>query len=498
VTGEGKNFFRSVFSDERRADYAAAGIILLYCVVWASLRLLVSTTMELDDAEQFVAAKVLSLGYIAQGQPPLLTWIYSAVSFFFGMNIFTIIGVKYTALFCFYFAFYRVARTFWEPKKSLVVTGSLLLFPTYGYEFNRHLSHTILLAAMATATTLVYVRLLTRKTTVGYVLLGLSLGFGILSKDNFIFLPAALALASFSSKKGRETLFDRRMFLSIIIGAVIVLPYALWGIHEKFPTVHEAFARAKSGQLRLDSPWRLVSSFASSFVEALAIPAVFLLFFRSPLRGKKDALETARPVLRMAPFYGVLIPFVVILIFRLGHFSGKWLTPVFFTIPLALFCSFDTAERSLRNFGRLCVGAVVVMLLMRAFIGFFPDITGKLERTHMPIKAVSEQLKKELAAKGIYDLKQLVVVTENSYLAANLEANIPEAEFLSVNDLAGKPLPRKNVVAVWDAKEEGQLVPKALHDCLPQVLAAVKIETPYIHSKKFPPFVLGVAIGAAH
>ncbi len=56
---------------ERRGDIAAAGIILLYCAAYAILRLLVSPTLELDEAEQFLAAKVMAFGY--SDQPPLFT-----------------------------------------------------------------------------------------------------------------------------------------------------------------------------------------------------------------------------------------------------------------------------------------------------------------------------------------------------------------------------------------------------------------------------------------
>ncbi len=488
MTGRGNNLARIL--PEGREDLVAAGIILLYCIAWILLRLLVSSTMEIDEAEQFIMARTIALGY--SNQPPLFTWIFRAAALPLGMNIVTILAVKYALLFCFYLSYYHIARTFWTPGKSLAVTGALLLFPTYSYEFNRNLTHTILLAAMSSATFLVFVRLLQKKTTTRYLLFGAVVGLGVLSKYNFGFLLVALLLASLSTREGRELLFDRRILLSAAAGILIVLPHALWLVRQNFPSVHEAFFRAHAGQVAAGAELHLLGVALSSFVEAFGFLIAFLAFFRRASQGRSARL------LRLIPLYGLLPPLALVFIFHMAHFSGKWLTPVFFTIPLALFSSFDTPERSLRNFGRLCILAIGVTFILRASIGFFPDLTGKFERTHMPVKAVSEQLKQELAAKGISNLKRLVIVTENGYLAANVEANIQDAEFLLVDGPDCKPVPRKNVVAIWDAKEEGPGLPVALRAFLPGTVSVGKIAVHYLHSRKSPPFVLGVAFAAPH
>ncbi len=475
---------------ERRSDITAAGIILLYCAAFATLRLLVSPTLELDEAEQFLAAKVIALGY--SDQPPLFTWILSAAAFPFGMNIVTIIAVKYALLFFFYLSFYHIARTFWNPEKSLVVTGSLLLFPTYAYEFNRHLTHSILLAMMASVTCLVYVRLLLKRTTPWYFLMGISAGLGILSKYNFVFFLGALVLASISSKDLRRVVFDRRTVLSVLVCLLMVFPHFLWLVAEKFPSVHEAFGKAESGTLKLDSPWRLLTFTMSSFVEALAFPLIFLIFFRRRAPEGSDVIPGISPLFRLTVMYGLIIPFLLILVFHMGHFSGKWLSPVFFAIPLALFSSFESRGRPLRVFGMICIVAALVTLLARAFIGFFPDTTGKTERIHIPFGAVSHMLTHELAEKGITDIQHLTVVTDDSLVAANLGADIPGADV--TDDWSGRRLPlRENVVAVWSATEEGPALPKSFAS-LPPARATWKITVPYIHSVKLPPYELGVAV----
>jgi 4-amino-4-deoxy-L-arabinose transferase-like glycosyltransferase len=490
MTGTGKSFFKSLIPEDRRADFAAAGIILLYCIVWVSLRLLVSGTMEIDEAEQFLAAKVIAFGY--SDQPPLFTWILRAAAFPFGMNIVTILAVKYALLFCFYFCFYHIARTFWDPGKSLVVTGALLLFPTYSYEFNRNLTHTILLAAMASVTFLVFVRLLGKKTMARYLLLGAVIGLGILSKYNFVFLLFALAMASLSSREGRQVLFDRKMVLSAAIGTLVVSPHVLWLVRQNFPSIHEAFSKAHAGQIAPGSLLRLLAVALSSFVEAFAFLIVFLAFFRRGL-----AASGAR-LFRLVPFYGLLLPLALVFLFHIGHFSGKWLTPVFFTIPLALFSSFETPEKSLRLFGRLCATAAVAVFAIRVVAGFFPDVTGKVERIHIPFKEISHRLEDTMREKGIPDPDNAVIVTGDGYLAANLEENIPRARYILLGSGTAQPqaLHGQPVVAVWDVTQDGTDIPKILLGILPPNAQAVKIDAPYARTRpeRFPPFTIGVVV----
>jgi 4-amino-4-deoxy-L-arabinose transferase-like glycosyltransferase len=162
------------------------------------------------------------------------------------LNIFALVFTKYSILFLFYSVFYLTARSFWEARKSLAVTCSLLFFPLYAYEFNRDLSHSILVTLMASITCLVYLRLLTRRTALGYFLIGLCAAFGVLSKYNFVLLLFALAAAGVSTKEGRRLLFDRRILISVFVFLVVLLPHVIWLIQEDFPPFKHAMRKAQA------------------------------------------------------------------------------------------------------------------------------------------------------------------------------------------------------------------------------------------------------------
>ena len=67
--GSGLTGFR--FPELKKGDLAPVLLIFLYCAAYAALRLLVSPSMELDEAEQFLNGASFHLGYAHQA--PLYT-----------------------------------------------------------------------------------------------------------------------------------------------------------------------------------------------------------------------------------------------------------------------------------------------------------------------------------------------------------------------------------------------------------------------------------------
>ena len=83
----------------RKYDFVAVGIFFLYCLAFAVSRLLISSTMELDDSEQFLIGLDFQWGY--NSQAPLYSWIVKGVSSVFGLNFVTLLAIKHCLLFLF-------------------------------------------------------------------------------------------------------------------------------------------------------------------------------------------------------------------------------------------------------------------------------------------------------------------------------------------------------------------------------------------------------------
>ena len=480
-------------------DFAVAAIFVLYCCLYAFLRLSVSSTMELDEAEQFLNGSFFSLGYAQQ--PPLYSWLVYGMTKLFGLNIQAIIATKYTIMFFFYFSFYLIARSFWNIGASLLITGTLLLFPTYAYEFNRDLSHSILVAAMASITCYIFVRLLRRQGTLDYLLLGASIGLGFLSKYNFAFFLLALILAAASFHEGRRSLFNKKIFLSLASFVLIVSPHVMWLHQNDYLTFRHALTKADAGALDLSSARQILHIIVSAYTGVLAFLAVCLIFFgfSIPWRNVLHHSRLRLHLFHYLSFYGLTIPLIIITVLKTGRFSERWLVPFLFSLPLAVFseANIQLSNRRFRLLGYLCIFIAVAILAARSFIGFFPDLSGKVERIHTPFRYVSQQLSQELAERGIDDLRNITIITDNEFLAANIVACFPGAKsFLLSHDhrIVKSTLGSKAKVLLWDTAKQGNDIPEEYAREFPSALSLRPLRAYFLHSSNFPPFVLGAAL----
>ena len=476
----------------QKEKFFTAGLILLYCIGYGLLRILVSSTMELDEAEQFRNAAALSLGY--SNEPPLYSWLVWAAFKVLPTKLYTIIMVKYCLLFIFYWSFYLALREFKSHREALLFTGSLLLFPTYCYEFNRHLTHTILVTTMTSITCLLYVKLLLRKSWIYSILFGIAIGLGLLSKYNYVFFLGAIFLATLHCKESRKLFFSLKGLVTILIGGLIFLPHLLWLFKTGLPSVKHAFRRADVGQQDfLSMKWflRIIHSY---FSELLLFLGLFMLFFRKNLsRNIKIPRELLS--LRWLPLYGFLLPLTVIFIFKLGRFSSKWLAPVYLCLPLGLATFFKPSIDLQREtiFNYFCILIAIGVFAARAFIGFMPDITGKRERIHIPFKAISDELKERFDELGISNFKNVIIISNNEYLETNLKMYLPQVKFILLTK-SFKPLDQESFkFLLWEEKNLNNNLPEIFAKRFPKVVILKPLKANYLHSKLKPLYIVGFA-----
>jgi len=480
----------------KRYDVVAIGIFLLYCLAFAVSRLMISSTMELDEAEQFLLASSFRWGY--PSQPPLYSWIVHIISSISGLNVFTLIFTKYSLLFLFYSVFYLTARSLWDTGKSLAVTGSLMLFPLYAYEFNRDLSHSILVTLMAALTCLVYIRMLTKRTVFSYLFIGLCVALGILSKYNFFLFFIALATASLSMREGRHLMFDKRSLLSILVCIIVLLPHLIWLVQENFSPFYHGMRKAQSGGLFMYPPTEILFTVLSPYAGLLLFFLSFVIFFAPffSLGSRKKSMQAG--ILSLATLYGLIIPAFAVILFGTAHFAERWLAPVMFLIPLSCFLmvDLDVQHRRFKVFGSLCALIAVSMLLVRICIGFMPDIAGKIEHIHIPFHELSLQLSKTLTHPDRPYQPGITIVTDDAHIAANIMAWIPGMQYVHLRQVRqsaskGEPIPSQDVIILWDAEKLGKALPEKFLRYYPSA-SAMLFEAPYLYAPERPPFVLGV------
>ena len=130
--------------------------LALYFGLHLISRVLVSPSLELDEAEQLLHLQALSLGY--GFQPPLYTWLQALVFAFTGPGVFWLALLKAVLLWLTWWAMYKLARFFYEAKDALAIGLSLALFPQFLWESQRDLTHTVLLVVCVALAWIVLLR----------------------------------------------------------------------------------------------------------------------------------------------------------------------------------------------------------------------------------------------------------------------------------------------------------------------------------------------------
>ena len=110
---------------------------------------------------------------------------------------------------------------------TLTVLASGLVPVFIDFTFRR-LSHTSLLCLSVLVTYFIIEKLLSKRTVWRYFLFGVCIAFGLLSKYNYVLFMAAFGLTCLLDNRLKDIVLDIRIFLSIAVVALLILPHLYW------------------------------------------------------------------------------------------------------------------------------------------------------------------------------------------------------------------------------------------------------------------------------
>lgn len=188
----------------------------------------------IDLSEQILWSQNLKLGYGIQ--PPIYTFLQIAILKLLPFSIFSF-QILHELLFSgtlvlIYLTFEAICKKlnlslFIATLASfcfVFVSGELIEVPVK--------THTALATLMAATTIYIITKILecnSEKTPSKlFILLGLALGIGFLSKYNFVFLAVTIFITALFNKQSREKIFQNKLLISVLICAAIVTPNFLW------------------------------------------------------------------------------------------------------------------------------------------------------------------------------------------------------------------------------------------------------------------------------
>ncbi len=464
---------------------AVAGYFLL-CII---LRVSVSSSLEIDEAEQAFLSQFLALGY--GPQPPFYNWLQYGLAEVIGTSLATMTILKNGLLFLCCLFYGLAARLVLADRRlpPIAMLGVLTLPPIFLLA-QRDLSHTV--AALFAVSLFLYsfLKTLKRPSLFSYILTGIAVGIGLMAKYNFVLVPVAAIVAVLPERELRARILDWRILPAIAVATLIVLPHAYWVLQNfgfaSGGTLNEMREREAEGLLL--QAFYGVYSLGSAIIGGSLVPLlVFGLVFRGKFRAIWQAeSQWSRIVGRMLALCLIAVLLVVLGV-AATHVREKWLVLFLVLIPLYLCLKIEAANidltDSLRRFFLLvlviALGALVLVSARAVVRPWFGDYS----RLNIPYSALAEAVAQ---AEG----QPALILANDKQIAGNLRMQFSGAQVTMPSPSNALPvdMSKRPLLAVWhdDAQPEAP-VPDLLRNALsalgiPDAAAAPRhLALPYLY-----------------
>ena len=214
---------------------------------------------------------------------------------------------------------------------AIIATLSLLTIPQIAFEAQRDLTHTVAVIFAAALFFYGFFRTLAAPSAASYLLTGVAIGIGLISKYNFALLPAAALLAVLFDREWRGRVFDWRLLLTIAASAADRRAACALARRSSRPCDRADDGKARRGTHRPVLS-QIVGGFVSLALAVVSFSIVTVIVFAAVFRGRlRKALShgnrwTALIERMMLVF---LLALALLIVFGgAEHIKDRWLTPL--------------------------------------------------------------------------------------------------------------------------------------------------------------------------
>jgi 4-amino-4-deoxy-L-arabinose transferase-like glycosyltransferase len=415
---------------ERRETALAILLLAALALGHLGVRVAISGTAELDEAEQLVLTQTWALGY--DDQPPLYTWLQALAFAALGVGIPALALVKNALLFGTHlFVFLSARLALGRGWPALATSLALYLLPQIAWESRRDLSNSVLATALAAATFHLVLGIRASATPSRYLVLGALLAAGLLSRYTFgIFAVALLAAVAWTCAPPPGA--RRRLLLALGLAAALVAPHGLWLVMVGPADPWELAEKLGLGGAGepVETAVRGLGALAWAAVRFLApLAAAAVVCWPRALASLRQTPAHARVRRLLERFFGVAFVLMAAGVLALGmtRFKDRWLQPVLVLAPLYLMsrvlAAGGPARRTRLFTGLALVAAVATLLAPAAQIGAGPRL-GQHSRLHVPFAGLAAEIRRAGFSDG-------TILAGDVFLAGNLRLWFPRARLLT-------------------------------------------------------------------
>ncbi len=423
-------------------------LIFGYFSLHIILRVILSDSLDYDEAEQALLAQWLRAGYTEQ--PPLYTWIQYFLFQVFGKTVFAVSLLKNTLLFLTYlFLYFSAEKLLKNTRAAVLSASSLFLIPQIAWESQRDMTHTTLVVFASSALLWTVFRLLDDKSFLNYTLFGLFCGIGILAKGNFfIFLWILfLTLSTFSS--GRQLFYSRMILTSLAVTIAMAACYFLWMFNNQeivFSATHKFKQAVELYYIKG------VQSFVKNTLLFLTpLWLVYLVIFPQGYNttGGRHTGFAKRFMSRYGLIF-IITLLAVIALFKVSYVKDRWMQPMLFAVPLIFFSRFDVFSinrKQYRQFCIVCIAAAVAVYAAFSFRVVGAPLTRDYCRLSYPFSEVAEEIRQSGFEDGI-------IISNNRFIAGNMHFKFPGSDALIPGyqfELLPYSAQHEKALVIWEA-----------------------------------------------
>lgn len=385
-----------------------AGLLILYCAIHFGIRLALSPNYSLDEAEQVLFGESLQWGYRFR-HPPLITWLTWATMAATGGSRVGFFLMKYAIMAAGLVAYLAAARIVIKDNVlAAVATLALLTTFTMGWMPHDDLMHTVLLAAMLAAFLWAAARVLTTGTATDYVLLGIVMGLGTLSKYVFVIMVAGFAVGVVLTPHFRRRIKVWSLVGALLLACAIAAPYAHWAwIGDNSLLVLTEDITKASGPAFDPFGWLKGGARLAVALIVFCIPAILLfpVFYRPALREQEAADDTDRAWLRVYAITMILGAIMMLSAVFIGTYAFKirWMHQVAMPLFIWFFLRVRIAgvtDRANRTFATIALTFAGFLMLGRFLVYETSVRTCIACREYWPLPAYASGLQQAGFTRG--------------------------------------------------------------------------------------------------
>ena len=395
--------------------------IVLYLLFHVLIRLLFSTTLQVDDAEQIRHAQHLFSGHPIP-QPPLYSWLSWGLFKIFGTGLFALTLLKYTLIaLTFWLTWLVSGQLFQHLQTRYIATFSYLLMPSFAWHMHQGFTHTILLG-LGIILTLHALLSLKENNSIGhYLYFGLALGIGLMSKYSFLLFLIPLFVSAVSISSFRNLIVNQKIFLAIAVFILMIGPHTYWLIQhyqEIFSSIDQKL-KVTSDNLLLDRIKSAGQFTVATIIFIMPFALIFIINSWKRLFNTDKQVITDDLTLLLNRFYLIIIVSVLTLtIFvSMPHFKVRWFHPLMMIFPLWMLARIERKELLSKSIMRWFAGITIIFTILIfsiriAQVTIGPEL-GIYGRLNSPVIETLNKLPDHL-------IKNSAIKTQDEFLGAHL------------------------------------------------------------------------------